>query len=319
MITTIGIDVGGTSLRAAVVDGAGHILDRARVPTPHTVPTLEDALTTVVKRLAQRHRVDAVGLAVAGFLDADCATVRFAPHLPWRAAAVRERMAERFGMPVVVEHDCNSAAWAEYVYGAAREGNCVVTLAIGTGIGGALIYRNELFRGAYGTAPEFGHLQVVRDGRPCSCGKRGCLERYCSGTALVDTVQELIAAHPDIPTVLGRDVAAEPDPTGRQVVAAARRHDRIAEMALADFSYWLGIGFATVADVFDPDLIVVGGGVGAAGDLFLHRAQDVYASHVTGAGYRPLATIKQAVFGDDAGQIGVADLARRFVHEHESK
>ena len=315
MTNTIGIDVGGTSLRASVVDEHGRILDRERVPTPHAVYSLEDALTSVVERLAKRNKVEAVGLAVAAFLDADRSTVRFAPHLPWRNAHVRERMEERLGMPVVVEHDCNSAAWAEYNYGASVGGNYVVTFAIGTGIGGALIYNNELFRGAYGTAPEFGHLQVVPNGRPCSCGKLGCLERYCSGTALVDTALELMVSHPDIPTVLGKDVTPESELTGRRVMEAAREHDRIAEMALDEFGYWLGIGLATVADVFDPDLIVVGGGVGAAGDQFLSHAREVYASHVTGAGYRPLATIKQAELGDDAGQVGAADLARRFLLE----
>lgn len=315
MTNTIGIDVGGTSLRASVVDDHGRILDRERVPTPHSVHALEDALAAVVERLAKRQNVEAVGLAVAGFLNADRSIVRFAPHLPWRNAPVRERMERRLEMPVVVEHDCNSAAWGEYNYGASVGGNYVVTFAIGTGIGGALIHNNELFRGAYGIAPEFGHLQVVPNERPCPCGKIGCLERYCSGTALVDTALELMVAHPDIPTMLGKDVTPESELTGRRVMEAARQNDRIAEMAVEDLGYWLGIGLATVADVFDPDLIVVGGGVGSAGDLFLSHAREVYAQHVTGGGYRPLATIKQAELGDDAGQVGAADLARRYLLE----
>lgn len=142
MTNTIGIDVGGTSLRASVVDDHGRILDRERVPTPHSVHALEDALAAVVERLAKRQNVEAVGLAVAGFLNTDRSIVRFAPHLPWRNAPVRERMERRLEMPVVVEHDCNSAAWGEYNYGASVGGNYVVTFAIGTGIGGALIHNN---------------------------------------------------------------------------------------------------------------------------------------------------------------------------------
>lgn len=313
MSNTIGIDVGGTSLRAAVVNPRGEILDRERIPTPSSAHALEDALQHVVRRLQQRNQVSAVGLAVAGFLDADRSTVRFAPHLPWRAVNVRDRMQKKLNLPVQLEHDCNSAAWGEYIHGAAVGAHNVATIAIGTGIGGALIFDDKLYRGHYGTAPEFGHLQVVQNGRPCACGKLGCFERYCSGTALVDTALELMVALPDVPTTLNRDVTPESELTGRRVMQAARNGDDIACRAVDDFAYWLGIGMALVADVFDPELIVIAGGVGAAGDLFIERAQQIYTEHVTGAGYRPLAKIKQAELGDDAGQVGVAQLARELI------
>ncbi|HHY07652.1 MAG TPA: ROK family glucokinase [Corynebacteriales bacterium] len=315
MANTVGIDVGGTSLRAAVVDPAGRIIDRERVPTPNSAEALEDALAHVVRRLEHRNPVSAVGLAVAGFLDTDRSTVRFAPHLPWRSVNVQKRMQDRLNIPVLLEHDCNSAAWGEYVFGAAVGATNVAMIAIGTGIGGALIFNDELYRGFYGTAPEFGHLQVVPNGRPCACGKLGCFERYCSGTALVDTALELMVSNPDLPTELNRDVTPESELTGRRVVQAARAGDILALRAVDDFAHWLGTGIALVADVFDPELIVIAGGVSSSGDLFIEKARQVYRQHLTGSGYRPFAKIKQAELGDDAGQVGVARLARKLITE----
>ncbi|MCL2534667.1 MAG: ROK family protein, partial [Nocardiaceae bacterium] len=258
----------------------------------------------------------AVGLAVAGFLDSDRRTVRFAPHLPWVDAPVARRLGDRLGLPVVLEHDANAAAWAEWRFGAAAGGRNVVVVAIGTGIGAALLIDGSLYRGSFGVAPELGHLQVVPDGRPCPCGKRGCWERYCSGTALVDTALELLAADPAGSTVLARDVAVDPGVlTGRRIAAAASDGDPLAVATFADFAKWLGVGLATVSDVFDPDLIVICGGAGSSAPLFLDDARDHYARLVTGSGHRPLARIRHTLLGEAAGMIGAADLARAALRD----
>lgn len=307
---TIGIDVGGTSIRAAVVDRAGGIVDSVRAQTPGSASVLEDALHRVVRQLAERNEVSAVGLAVAGFLSADCSTVRFAPHLPWLDAPVADMLAARFGLPVVLEHDANAAAWAEYRFGAAAGSKVAVVVALGTGIGAALLLDGKLFRGAHGVAPELGHLQVVPDGRPCACGKRGCWERYCSGTALVDTAVEMLAADPGRSQLVA-DASADPGSlTGRRIAGAAQDGDHLAVAAVADFSRWLGLGLAMVADIYDPELVVIGGGVSGSSSLFLDDAREHYAAAVTGAGHRPLARVRVTQLGDAAGLIGAADLAR---------
>ncbi|NGP07681.1 ROK family protein [Rhodococcus sp. 14C212] len=308
---TIGIDVGGTSIRAAVVDGTGSVVDTVRAPTPHSGRALEDALDRTVTHLAGRNEVTAVGLAVAGFLTADRRVVRFAPHLPWADVPVAERMSARIGLPVVLEHDANAAAWAEYRFGAAAGVRTTVLVAIGTGIGAALLLEGVLFRGAHGIAPELGHLQVVPDGRPCACGKRGCWERYCSGTALVDTAIELLAAGPDRSSPLTRDVAADPGAlTGRRIAGAAQDGDPLAVAAMAEFARWLGLGLAMVADLYDPELVVIAGGVSGSASLFLDDARGHYAAALTGRGHRPLARVRAAHLGDAAGLVGAADLAR---------
>lgn len=189
---TIGVDIGGTSVRAGVVDADGAILDLRRAPTPAGQQPLEAAIGGVVGELLSSHRVSAVGLAVAGFVGVDRRTVRFAPHLAWRDTEVADRLGARLGLPVVLEHDTNAAAVAERHFGAAHGAQVTVLVTIGTGIGGAVLIDGELFRGGHGVAPEFGHLRVQPDGRSCPCGKRGCWERYCSGTALGATAVELV-------------------------------------------------------------------------------------------------------------------------------
>lgn len=307
---TIGVDIGGTSVRAGVVDRHGTVLDTARAPTPTSEGALEDAIVSAVGGLTARHRVTGVGLAVAGFVTTDRRSVMFAPHLAWRNAAVADRISARLDLPVVLEHDANAAVLAEHRFGAARGARVVLLVAIGTGIGGGLLLDGKVFRGAYGVAPELGHLELVPDGRPCPCGKAGCWERYCSGTALSATAVELLARHPGRSTVLRREVAVDKRAvTGRKVAAAARDGDPLAQRAMAELATWLGKGLALVADVYDPEIVVIAGGVSESAPLFLDDARDHYKKMITGAGYRPLARIRTAQLGDDAAMVGAAALA----------
>ena len=310
---TVGVDVGGTSVRAGVVDADGTILDSVRTPTPRSEAALEAAVAGVVGRLAALHQVRAVGLALAGFITPDGRTVRFAPHLSWRDAPVADRVAGRIGLPVVVEHDANAAALAERHFGAASGAGTVVFIALGTGIGSALLQGGRLYRGAFGVAPELGHLRVVPDGRPCPCGKCGCWERYCSGTALATTAVELLARD-DAPSPLLSPLASG-DPgrvTGKRVARAAREGDAVACAAMTELARWLGEGLGLVADVFDPELVVIGGGVSESAPLFLDEAREHYAASVAGAGRRPLARIRTAQLGEAAAVVGAAQLAREL-------
>jgi glucokinase len=309
-MVTVGVDIGGTSVRAAAVDANGSIIDTARTSTPSGARSLEDAIVSAVHELTRRHRVSGVGLAVAGFVSTERKQVMFAPHLAWRDTDVADVLSGRIGLPVVIEHDTNAAAIAEHRFGAARGDQVTVQIALGTGIGAALLIDGKLFRGAHGVAPELGHLRLVPGGRPCSCGKHGCWERYCSGTALSATAVDLLAEHPGMSTALGRYASGDAHTlTGRQVAAAAREGDPLAQRAMDDLARWLGEGLALVADVYDPALVVIGGGVSESAPLFLDAAREHYARVLTGAGYRPLARIRTAQLGDDAGVVGAALLA----------
>jgi glucokinase len=292
---TIGVDIGGTTIKAAVIAGDGRIVAKASAPTPHTSVETDDALVEVISALAAEHPVTAVGLAVAGFISTDQQVVMFAPHLAWRDSPVPARLGDRLGLPVVMEHDVNAAMWAEYRIGAAVGAEVALLIALGTGIGAGLIVHGELYRGAFGVAPELGHITVVHDGRPCPCGKRGCWERYCSGTALAATATEL----------------GWPAETGQQVGVAARNGDQLALAAIDDLAGWLARGLALAVDVFDPELIVIGGGVSTIADLFLQTAEQRLGPLVTGAGYRPLPKLAAADLHDTASMVGAGLLARQ--------
>ena len=217
---TVGVDIGGTNLRAAVVDADGQILDIEKLPTPSNVYALETALVHAIGCLQRRNEgIGAVGLAVAGFINSQRDTVRFAPHLPWRNAKVTERLSAKLGLPVELEHDANSAALGEYYLGAAQGAGTWVLFALGTGIGGAVMVDGEIYRGAFGTAPEFGHLTVMPGGRACPCGKQGCLERYCSGSALPLTAQDLIATGRFPDSAITREFAQHPEEISGRAVA----------------------------------------------------------------------------------------------------
>ncbi len=313
---TIGVDVGGTNVRAGLVDAEGSMLDLRRAPTPAGAEALEDTIVAMVTGLRTDHdsRAGAVGLAVAGFVSTDRRQVRFSPHLPWRETAVAERVERRVGVPVLLEHDANAAAVAEYQLGAAGGADVAVLIAVGTGIGGALLVHGDLYRGAHGVAPELGHLRVVPDGRPCPCGKRGCWERYCSGTALVHTTLELLARHGPTTGTVASEAATDPGRlTGRRVAAAARNGDPIALRAMGELARWLGEGLALVADVFDPEVVIVAGGVVESAPMFLDQACEHHAAVVTGAGHRPLARIRAAQLSEDSGIVGAALLARSLL------
>ena len=305
---TIGIDIGGTSVRAAVIDSEGEIHASLRDATPHTERETEDILVTLISKLAGTQPVSAVGLAVAGFVSQDRRRVMFAPHLAWRDADVPERISARVQLPVVMDHDVNSAAWAEFARGASAGSQISLLIALGTGIGAGLIIDGEIYRGAHGVAPELGHLTVVPGGRQCACGKRGCWERYCSGTALAETARELMAGGdaPILRQLSGNDPATL---TGTMVAIAATEGDPAALAAMDELGRWLAQGMALVTDVLDPEVIVVGGGVASAAGMFLPLAVSEFAGLITGAGHRPVPRVELARFGDRAGIIGAALLA----------
>lgn len=307
---TVGFDIGGTNARAAVVDARGEIRDVRATATPHDGDALTATIVGTVEQLRQQYEIDAVGVALAGFLDPECEFVRFAPHLAWRDdQPVRRELEAAIGLPVRLEHDANAAAWGEYKYGAAREMDTWVFFAVGTGIGATLMHHGEIYRGAFGTAPEFGHITVVPDGRACSCGKQGCLERYASGTSLVDCAIDKATRGGYRHSGLYRAVV-EKRATGHDIMQAARGGDELALAAVDSFATWLGRGLAMVADILDPAQIVLGGGVSEDADLFLADAVASMEENIVGAAYRPHPEISCAELGSRAGMIGVADLAR---------
>lgn len=312
----IGIDIGGTKVAGGVVDVDGVITHRARRDTPHrskSPSVVEDTIVDVVDELMHTVGSDvaAVGIGAAGFVAADRATVVFAPHLSWRHEPLQKALQKRVAAPISVDNDANAAVWAEWKFGAAQGESHVMMITLGTGIGGGILVNGHVQRGRFGIAGEFGHMQVVPGGHRCECGNRGCWEQYASGNALVREARSLFSANSPIASDLLNRVEGNPaNLTGPLITEAARDGDPTARELLAEMGNWLGVGIANLAAAFDPGTFVIGGGLGAAGDLLLASARETFKRQLTGRGYRPEARIVAAELGNDAGLIGAADLAR---------
>ncbi|MEP7021525.1 MAG: ROK family glucokinase [Pseudonocardiales bacterium] len=312
MPLAIGVDIGGTKVSAGVVDDQGRVIDRELRATPgHDVAETEAIIVEVVKELAARQDVAAVGVGAAGWIANDHATVLFSPHLAWRDEPLHAALSDRIGLPLVVENDANAAAWAEYRFGAAQGQPVVVCVTLGTGIGGGLVVGGNLYRGAFGIACEYGHMTLVPDGRRCACGNRGCWEMYASGRALARDARELVEESPMAAERLLELAAASPDGlSGPVVTAAAAEGDPAAELICTTMGRWLGRGLANLAAVLDPSVFVIGGGVSQAGELLLRPAREEFKQRLTGRGFRPVADVVSAALGPDSGLVGAADIAR---------
>lgn len=312
MALTVGVDVGGTKVAAGVVSESGEVLDECRRETPEDDTIgLEQVIVDVVKLLTAKHEVEAVGIGVAGYIDAERATVLFTPNLAWRRAPLREAIESRVQLPVVVENDVNAAAWGEFQFGAGEDVNDLLMVAVGTGVGGGIVIKGEIVRGSFGVAGEVGHFRVVPQGHPCGCGQRGCWEQYASGTALVREARRRIAAGDGGGHRLLAAVAGDVDAIdGPAITALAQQHDPLCVDLLADAGTWLGEGIASVTTVLDSGVVVVGGGVSEAGELLLGPAREAFAKSLPAAEHRPHLELRLATLGNEAGMIGAADLAR---------
>ncbi|GEL45442.1 glucokinase [Cellulomonas hominis] len=309
---TVGVDIGGTKIAAGVVDASGQILVRAfRSTDPRDPEQIEAAVADAVAELrAQYPQVDAVGAAAAGFVGPDRTTMLFAPNIAWRHHPLGTRLADRIGLPVVIENDANAAAWAEYRFGNGRGTRDMVMLTLGTGLGGAVVADGRLLRGAFGAAAELGHVTVVPDGHFCGCGQEGCWEAYASGTALARLARNVATSDPEGARAMLAVADGEPL-SGAHVTAAARQGDPVATGLMHRFGRYLGLGIATLTAVVDPEVVVVGGGIaGAAGDLILPAAREGFLAKLSGRGFRGEPRIVTAALANDAGIIGAADSAR---------
>jgi glucokinase len=309
---TIGVDIGGTKIAAGVVDEAGSILETVKVSTPTTPEGVVDAIVEAVRQVSTGHAIEAVGIGAAGYVDDKRATVLFAPNINWRHEALKDKVEQRVGLPVVVENDANAAAWGEYRFGAGQGHSDVICITLGTGLGGGIIIGNKLRRGRFGVAAEFGHVRVVPDGLLCGCGSQGCWEQYASGRALVRYAKQRAAATPENAEVLLALGDGTPDGIeGRHVSAAARQGDKVAIDSFRELARWAGAGLADLASLFDPSAFIVGGGVSDEGELVLDPIRKSFRRWLIGGEWRPHAQVLAAQLGGKAGLVGAADLARQ--------
>ena len=312
----IGIDIGGTKIAGALVDDAGKIIREARVATPAgDGDSIVAAVVKLVEELSENEQVIGVGVAAAGFIDAEQANIVYAPNLSWRNEPFKAKLEAKISVPVIIENDANAAGWAEYRYGAGRGTKHMTMLTIGTGVGGAVIADSKMLRGGFGIGGELGHIRVVPNGRLCGCGAHGCIEQYGSGTALLRAARELA----DSDEVAGKRLrelrAAAGELTGEQVYQAILERDAGAIAVLSELGSWIGQTIASITAVLDPEVVVIGGGVSAVGDLLIDPIRAAFLENMPARGFRPELQIKVAEFVNDAGVVGAADLVRLAVSQ----
>jgi glucokinase len=306
----IGVDLGGTKMLLGVLDGEAKVAWESReASTGQSEDELVDLLVREVEEArAARAGVEAIGLGIPATIDHDRGVALSAVNLPIEDLPIRDLVQERTGLPVFVDNDANVAALAEHHYGAGRGSDNMVMLTIGTGIGGGLILRGEIYRGSTGAGAELGHTVIQMDGPGCqgNCPNRGCVEAFASGTALGREGRAAAESEPDSP--LGKLLSDGEEVDGKAVTEAALAGD---EMAIGVFDLVggrLGVALASFANVFEPEAIVIGGGVMAAGDLLLDPARRELAARAL----RPMnrTPVLAAELGEDAGMIGAAAMAR---------
>jgi glucokinase len=306
----VGLDIGGTKVLGAVVDTDGNVLDEHRVPSPTgSWQGMLDAITTVVGALRTRHpEVETVGIGAAGMVDLD-GMIHYAPNVAaFRKTPVRADVAEAVDLPTVVDNDANVAAYAEVRFGAARGLTDAMVITLGTGIGGGVVVGGQVLRGAHGFAAEVGHFQIDPDGPMCACGERGHWEAMASGTALGKMAREA-ATRGDLPSVL-QAVDGEVDTIrGPHVSEAARGGAKDACKLVDAYALNVAIGLVGLANIFDPQVIAIAGGLVNDGDLFLVPITHHFLGHIEGADYRPTPQIVPAQLGERAGVIGAALVA----------
>ena len=301
------MDVGGTKIAAGVVTPEGRILKETRYPTPASPVRLLDSIARAVLEVKNGFEVDGVCLAVAGLVLAEENKVVFSPNLhAVEDIPLKDKLEPRIGLPLTLENDANAATWGEFRFGAGSEVDHLVFVALGTGIGGGVISHRMLVRGAQGSAGELGHVTIQASGPRCACGNRGCLEALASGTAIRRRARELASENPG--TALGR-LAADRKVLGEDVTRLAREGDGVAVAVLEEAGRWLGIGLAGFVNVFNPEVITVGGGVMAAGELILEAAREEVRLRARPPS-RDLVQIKEATLGPMSGVLGAAALAR---------
>ena len=311
----IGIDLGATKTEAALVDASGRIADRQRTPTEATKGP-DHVIETIVSMVSAHHlrnagrRVSAIGVGVAGQVDSEKGVVRRAPNLDWRDFPIRERLEAAIGLPVAVLNDVQAITYGECRRGVGRGTRDLVCVFAGTGVGGGIVIGGELVRGSTGNAGEFGHMTIDQGGPPCSCGNRGCLEAFVGGWAIARRAREKVSAEPSAGATLLRLAGDDLKRMSAALVGqAASQGNLLAQALIEETGTALGVGLAAIVNAFNPELLILGGGVVEGLPNLVEIAERELGRRALAAALKPLRVVRSKL-GADAGVIGAALFAR---------
>lgn len=306
----LAVDIGGTKIATALVTGQGDILTRGHSSTP--VGAAPEAITnsilrtigdTIASGRVSPSQLLGIGVAAAGLIDSDEGQVVFTPNIPgWTEVPLKAVIQQRFGVPTCMGNDATLAALGEWRFGLRKKVANLIYITVSTGIGAGIITDGRLYSGAHGFAGEAGHMTIHADGPGCNCGSTGCWETLASGTALAREARKEIEQGAD--TSIAELVGGDSSRIDASVVfEAAQKGDRLARHLISRLAYYFGVGLANLVNIFDPELILVGGGVAKMGDLLLQPARSLVKERA----YVTLThdvEIRPALLGDDSGLLG---------------
>ena len=311
----IGIDLGGTGIKAGIVDEQGNIILKDSCPTGAergygaVIQDMANLAISVVEKSGHRmSEIKAIGIGLPGVMDSRTGRVPFCTNLGWHDVPIIQEMAKYTDRPVYVDNDATVAGLAESVAGVSAGCANSLFITLGTGVGGGVIIGGKVFSGSHGVASEIGHMVVVADGEPCTCGMRGCWERYASATALIREGRKLCADNPD--TALAKAVDGDLKAiTAKHVIDLAKQGDPDCAALFDRYVYYLCLGLRNMVSLYDPEVIALGGGVSHAGEFLLNAVRAKLPGMVF---YRdmPFARVELAKLTNDAGIIGAAMLGR---------
>ena len=304
----IGVDIGGTNLKAGVISENGDIIGEASVPTGADRPqdvVLQDIIAAVRASIDESgvgmKDIRAIGMGSPGMIEPDKGVVVYNNNLGWKDFHIGEKMSEVFGLPARLENDADAAALGEVIAGSAKGAKSAMIITLGTGVGSGYVADERIVRGC-----EFGHMVIKYGGRQCTCGRKGCFETYCSATGLINSTKEAIAEEPD--GILAKLAESEGTVSGHTVFAAAEQGDSRAVQVIDEYTDYLACGLANLANGLQPEVISIGGGIGKQGERLLAPLRTkVYAEVYKGL---PLPKIVSCTLGYKAGLIGAAMAAR---------
>jgi glucokinase len=317
----VGLDVGGTTMKAALVDDAGRAGPSVSLPTDahkgqeHGLATMCEAIRRAAAAAGKTMAdVAGIGVATPGTMDLAAGIILDPPNLkPWQNVPVRQFIQDTFGIPTAFQNDANAAAYGEYWAGAGKSLKSMVLFTLGTGVGGGIIVDGKVLEGRHSHGGEVGHMKIaMADARRCGCGRLGCLEAYASATAVVARAREALRASPKGSRLAGLLHAGEEELSARAVFIAAAAGDELAQTIVADTAYYLAVGAMNMMHIIDPDAVVFAGGMTAAGEPFL----ELIRRHVRELAFPVPAErtqIRYAQLGSDAGFIGSAACAKFLV------
>jgi glucokinase len=313
----LGIDVGGTAIKAGAVTSEGSIMEKQTLATEvdqgvdHVVGRIADVIKRLSAALTSNTTIAGIGLGIPGQIDTEKGILINSPNLPdFNNIDVPARLTSYVNLPIVWDNDANLAALGEFIYGAGKQVSEMMLITLGTGIGSGLILRGEIYHGCKGFGGEFGHLTINPQGPACNCGSQGCVEAYAGTQGIIRTFREIIQAGTE--SILQEKI--NNDLTPKHISDAANKGDKAALETFNRIGFYLGVGLAGVVNLLNPAMIVVGGGIAKAGNLILEPVQKTVKQYsLIGPG--KIIQIVPAQLGNTAGLIGAAHLARMEVEK----